>query len=351
VQEPPMGLAAAGMGQQQPPGPAAMSVQEGRRATAERYRRGAEYLLTVGRDKEAKVLFDKAKELDPTENFLAPVAGVDPQGKPVFMQPSNQGGQRTMEGVAPPPAELPSSLREYRYAVDNEGYQGNFESWLRTKYEAQRPQTTVNLPPNESEYAKFAGQASAKRHEGLVTGANKSVRNAAKLENVIDLLRTGDPNTGLGAELMTNIERVKAMFTQSGKNVQKVSDTELLEALLGSDVFPQIGELGIGARGLDTEAERKFLQKVITGDISMNKETLVRMAQMRRKYQIQSIKDYNEAVQSGELDRWFNYTGTPKRLLPVPEIKDDLPAAPSPVEEAVRAERERRQRERSGQRR
>jgi hypothetical protein len=72
------------------------------------------------------------------------------------------------------------------------------------------------------------------------------------------------------------------------------------------------------------------------------------MAQMRRKYQVQSIKDYNEAVQSGELDRWFNYTGTPKRLLPVPEVNDDLPAAPSPIEEAARAERERRERERAG---
>lgn len=38
---------------------------------------------------------------------------------------------------------------------------------------------------------------------------------------------------------------------------------------MGADVFAMLKPLGIGARGLDTPAERKFLQEVLTGKIGL----------------------------------------------------------------------------------
>jgi hypothetical protein len=92
----------------------------------------------------------------------------------------------------------------------------------------------------------------------------------------------------------------------------------LLNSLLGADVFPQIGALGIGAKGLDTPAEREFLRQVMTGTINMNKDTLIRMTNLRKKYEEKSLTDYNKAVEEGQLDDLFQFSGLPKRKLTVP---------------------------------
>ena len=76
----------------------------------------------------------------------------------------------------------------------------------------------------------------------------------------------------------------------------RVSRTQLLEALLGSDVFPQISALGIGARGLDTPAERDFLMKVMTGQKEMTRETLLEMATIRRNIQQRIVEKYNKKI-------------------------------------------------------
>lgn len=120
---------------------------------------------------------------------------------------------------------------------------------------------------------------------------------------------------GFGAEFLKNIDRVRAAF--SGRNIQSISDTELLNSLLGADVFPQIGALGIGARGLDTPAEREFLREVMTGTITMNKDTLIRLTELRKKYEKKSLDTYNQAVESGQLDALFQYSGLPKQKLNV----------------------------------
>ena len=133
------------------------------------------------------------------------------------------------------------------------------------------------------------------------------------------LIQEGSPTTGLGADIINNINRTKLLFTDSNKNIKDVSDTELLNSLLGADVFPQIGALGIGARGLDTPAEREFLRQVMTGTINMNKDTLVRLTSLRKKYEEKSLNDYNKAVEEGQLDDLFQFSGLPKRKLTVPK--------------------------------
>jgi hypothetical protein len=135
----------------------------------------------------------------------------------------------------------------------------------------------------------------------------------------LDLIQKGTPTTGIGADLINNINRTKLLFTDSQKNIKDVSDTELLNSLLGAEVFPQIGALGIGAKGLDTPAEREFLRQVMTGTITMNKDTLLRMTNLRKKYEEKSLAQYNDAVDTGQLDELFQYSGLPKKKLSAPK--------------------------------
>ena len=130
-----------------------------------------------------------------------------------------------------------------------------------------------------------------------------------KLDRTLVHLRTSDAITGLGAEIQKDIEKVQKLFLGSKAAGKKVSDTEILETLLGSDVFPLITSLGIGARGLDTSAERTFLLKVMTGDISLDKDTLIQLTQTRRDIAQRVVDKFNQRVKKGELDTIFKAMG------------------------------------------
>jgi hypothetical protein len=180
------------------------------------------------------------------------------------------------------------------------------------------PQSVVNVMPAETVRQQGYGKFGVEQNTAIFQAGQSAVKNIGKIDETLKLIKEGSPTTGLGAELINNINRTKLLFTDSNKNIKDVSDTELLNSLLGADVFPQIGALGIGARGLDTPAEREFLRQVMTGTINMNKDTLVRLTSLRKKYEEKSLNDYNKAVEEGQLDDLFQFSGLPKRKLTVP---------------------------------
>lgn len=182
------------------------------------------------------------------------------------------------------------------------------------------PQSVVNVLPAESARQTGYGKLGVEQNTAIFTSGQSAVRNISKIDETLDLIEKGTPTTGIGADLINNINRTKLLFTDSKKNIKEVSDTELLNSLLGADVFPQIGALGIGAKGLDTPAEREFLRQVMTGTINMNKDTLIRLTNLRKKYEEKSLNQYNDAVESGQLDELFQFSGLPKRKLSAPKI-------------------------------
>jgi hypothetical protein len=180
------------------------------------------------------------------------------------------------------------------------------------------PQSVVNVMPAESARQTGYGKFGVEQNTAIFTAGQNAVKNISKIDETLNLIEQGTPTTGIGAELINNINRTKLLFDDSKKNIKEVSDTELLNSLLGADVFPQIGALGIGAKGLDTPAEREFLRQVMTGTINMNKDTLLRLTNLRKKYEEKSLTQYNEAVEQGQLDDLFQFSGLPKRKLTVP---------------------------------
>jgi len=181
----------------------------------------------------------------------------------------------------------------------------------------------------KKKYAETSGTANVQRDQSTVLKATASMENLPKLNETIDVLNNSDAITGFGADLVKNIERVKAKFSNDKQAGKIVSDTEILDALLGSDVFPMIQSLGVGAKGMDTPAEREFLRKVMTGEISMNKDTLIRMTETRRDIAERSIDLYNKQVENGTLNRYFESSGQPPKYLEKPTY------APKPKEEIV----------------
>ena len=182
----------------------------------------------------------------------------------------------------------------------------------RQRAEASAPK----MGKEEEEYSKVVGKTAGEKDFAFYDAANLAVDGLTRTNETLDLIESGQPITGAAAELQLNVERLKSAVT--GRKNKKIEDTEVLDALLGSDVFAQIQALGIGARGLDTPAEREYLRKVISGTTTLDRNSLRRMAEIRANVQGRLIDRYNQRVERGELDRFFQKSGIPKRKIEKP---------------------------------
>ena len=144
------------------------------------------------------------------------------------------------------------------------------------------------------------------------------------------LLSSDDSVVGYLVDLRMFRDQALAKFG-SQEALGRVNDTEMVNTLTGKEVFPLIKALGIGARGLDTPAERKFLREVLTGDKTLTKATLLEMAAMRRGVQVKNIERWNKDFKDGSLDDFLKTNKIPYRPFDAP------PAAPvfTPVDISV----------------
>jgi hypothetical protein len=261
----------------------------------------------------------------------SPFAKIDPskftkESVKTFAQTKDYGDLVSLEKPAAAYKTLTAEETRRRGLNPNIQYQEDTATGKLSQV-GQSPAVVFNTPlvGAENEYAKNVGKSSAERDIKQFESAETAVNNLQKINTTLTELEKSDAITGLGAEVLKNVERFKTFVTDSEKSGKKVSDTEFLDALLGSDVFPMIGALGIGARGLDTPAEREFLRQVMTGTISMNKDTLVRLTKLRKNLEERAVDRYNKRVEKGEYNQFFKLQGREP-------VKFDLPkptAAPT----------------------
>ena len=166
--------------------------------------------------------------------------------------------------------------------------------------------TTIDLG-DKGRSALFAatGKAVAEQDLGQISAAEKAVGSIRDLDEVYRVLDTGQPITGVLSDLRLNVDRFMATFGNDADAARRATDTQLLNALLGSDVFDAIAALGIGARGLDTPAEREFLRSVMTGTTAMTEESIRRLTDIRRKALVRAIEQYNSNLERGNYDHFM----------------------------------------------
>ena len=147
-----------------------------------------------------------------------------------------------------------------------------------------------------------ASKTGIERIESLYDGAQKAENDIKKLDDIISLLeQNGDKevNTGFGAAAMREFRRLRALYSNDKENLDKLTDIQFLESELGKQVFSAINELGIGARGLDTPAEREFLRQTVAGSLDLERDTLLRMLAGRREAAVTNINKWNNYVEEG----------------------------------------------------
>ena len=179
----------------------------------------------------------------------------------------------------------------------------------------------IDQADDTSAYMEAAQKAMVESDNKELEAVRKAEANIRKLDQVLKIIDEGDPNLGALSGFYQTVDEVMAKFGLSEESAQSATDTQLLEALLGSDVFGMIAILGIGARGIDTPAERDFLIKVMTGERKMTPEALRRMTLYRRKYSRMVIEDYNNRLKDGYYKLYIQHARPLKHIdvTPLPE--------------------------------
>jgi hypothetical protein len=184
------------------------------------------------------------------------------------------------------------------------------------------PSTIIQMPGPKADvaYAETIAKGGGEEDLALYNTAIKAPANIEKHNETIKQIQRSDVTTGFGADLIKNVNRVRAQILNDEKAGKQVSATEKLEAMLGSQVFTLLPTLGVGARGMDTKAEKDFMVAVLTGSIALNKDTLLKMADIRRNLEIRGVERYNDLVTSGELDAFFAARNRKKKTIEIPSL-------------------------------
>jgi hypothetical protein len=189
--------------------------------------------------------------------------------------------------------------------------------------------TSISLGDKaEAAYGTDVGKLAAERDTKLYQSAENAPQNISKINDLIKLVKDPDSQVGFLSSVETAISKVKDKLLNKYGEANKVTNSELIDTMLGSEVFTMLPALGIGARGMDTPAERTFLLEVMTGKRSMTRETLLEMANYRRKREVYNLNKYNNRVDTGDLDAFFKYGKLKKKTFEMPTLESiELPPA------------------------
>ena len=207
--------------------------------------------------------------------------------------------------------------KKYMYVTDSAG---NIVNQLELGSAPAVASTTVNLPVGENASEKALGEVIGKgvggRIEGIITNAEKAEKNLPKMYTALNIMKTKDINTGINSSFFNIVNKVRQQYLNDKAAGNVVQNNEYLDSLVGGDVFNAIADLGIGARGIDTPAEKEFLLEVVTGKRTLGKEALIAITEMRIKNTEENINKFNNALKNGDLKKWEKAQG--RDFTPIP---------------------------------
>tara|TARA_R110002020_G_scaffold444968_1_gene656673 strand:+ start:271 stop:1824 length:1554 start_codon:yes stop_codon:yes gene_type:complete len=216
------------------------------------------------------------------------------------VEDNNEGSQSTLLSLY----KEQTRLEEMLVDMNNRNVSANDPERLRLANRLDVLKTIIDKDAMKrfaGAYYEMGGKEKAPRDALDYKQAQDAVNNLERDENLIRLLHKGKATTGFAANWIQTLNKTVNFFKDDPRLAEGISDTELVDVLTGEQVFPLIQALGIGARGMDTPAEREFMRKVLTGTLTLTKDTLLHMARMRQKQSRGAIKNWNTRVDRGEV--------------------------------------------------
>ena len=125
-----------------------------------------------------------------------------------------------------------------------------------------------------------------------LTTAEKAPEMAANADRVLDLLKQGNVFTGSAADIKLNIAR--GLNILGASNDEKIANTESLVSGLAKNTLGAVKSSGLGTGQGFTDKDLSFLQDAEGGRITLNAQTLERLARLSRKAAEGSAEAWNK---------------------------------------------------------
>jgi len=215
----------------------------------------------------------------------------------------------------------PTAVQEFEYAKKN-GYGGTFADFKTL----HAPRTTVNVPVNVSTEKKYGEQFASKMADtdiAKMTAAERAPELAANADRVLDILKQGNVFTGSAADIKLNVAR--ALNVVGASNDDKIANTEGLISGLAKNTLGAVKSSGLGTGQGFTDKDLQFLQDAEGGRITLNAQTLQRLASLSRKAAEGSATTWNTRVQQMPKSA-IEGTGLSTQPIEVPKRTEAPPA-------------------------
>lgn len=198
-------------------------------------------------------------------------------------------GKVIAEG-APDVKDPVAAIQEYQQA-QKDGFKGSFLDYQLALKKAGATNVSTQVNTEKNLYGTMA-DAQGKANVELYGQAQKAPDLLNRAQRVKAALGPGSQAiTGAGAEQILGLAKVAAQF---GFNTgDAAADTEALGRELASATLDNIRSSGLGAGNGFTNADRDFLEKAVGGKITLEAETLRRLATLNEKSALATIQRWN----------------------------------------------------------
>jgi len=205
----------------------------------------------------------------------------------------------------------------------------------RLKTEVKAFTTTKGRPPTEIEMAgiyrsidegRIPDPFSADVSKILMTrfsAAQNAVQSIKSIDDQIAMIDKGDINVGFTGDVQQGIDKLKALFGNK-QAAGRVTNTEILESVLGKDLLDAINALGLTTQAYNTPAEMKNLRTAFTGGTEMSPAAIRQLAVFRRGVIQTLVNRYNQEVDLGMYNRLGKSFGTEIKKVTLPIVIESI---------------------------
>ena len=217
-----------------------------------------------------------------------------------LVQEPQPGATSPVAPVYTAPEKEPEVIRILKAA----GLQEGSPQWaqamqnLVTKTTTHQPptQVTTNVSTEKEYGEQFAGKIAAADSD-MRDAAIKAPQLADRANQVLKLLSDGKVITGTGADFRLAFAKAAKLAGIEGAN-GTAADTEQVSTMLAQNTLDAIKASGLGSGSGFSNADRDFLEKAVGGKISLEKETLQRLASLSHKAAVATADKWNTRVKA-----------------------------------------------------
>lgn len=134
------------------------------------------------------------------------------------------------------------------------------------------------------------------------SAAQNAVKSLARVDDQIAMIDKGEINVGFTGDVQQGIDKLKALFGNK-QAAERVTNTEILESVLGADLIAAIETAGLTTQAFNTPAEMKNLRTAFTGGKEISPAAIRQLAVFRRGVIETLVNRYNEDVELGVYER------------------------------------------------